>query len=92
MEYVLAPFAKYMGLPKKKEVTRFSEQAWLVMYCVVFWSLGFVRTFPRPVVVDLFANCIRDEQIADLGTLAVSLLYFSRMAEYEESMDELAGS
>lgn len=43
MEYVLAPFAKRMGLLKKKEVTRFSEQAWLVLYCCVFWSLGFVR-------------------------------------------------
>lgn len=46
MEYVLAPFANYMGLPKKKMVTRFSEQAWLVVYCVHSWSLGFVRTFP----------------------------------------------
>lgn len=52
MEYVLAPFAKYMGLPKKKEVTRFSEQAWLVVYCVVFWSMGFVRTCSLPRMVD----------------------------------------
>lgn len=43
MEYFLAPFAKYMGLRKKKEVTRFSEQAWLVIYCCTFWSIGFVR-------------------------------------------------
>lgn len=42
MEYVLAPFAKYMGISKKKEVTRFAEQAWLVLYCTAFWSLGFV--------------------------------------------------
>lgn len=44
MEYLLAPFAKYMGISKKKEVTRFSEQAWLVVYCTTFWSLGFVCT------------------------------------------------
>lgn len=44
MEHVLAPFGKYMGLRKKKEVTRFSEQAWLVIYCCAFWSLGFVRS------------------------------------------------
>lgn len=43
MEYVLAPYSKYMGLRKRKEVTRFSEQAWLVIYCCVFWSIGFVR-------------------------------------------------
>lgn len=42
MEYALAPFGKYMGLRLKKEVTRFSEQAWLVLYCCAFWSLGFV--------------------------------------------------
>lgn len=42
MEYALAPFAKYMGISKKKEVTRFAEQAWLVLYCTTFWSLGFV--------------------------------------------------
>lgn len=45
MEYFLAPFAKYMGLRKKKEVTRFSEQAWLVIYCSIFWSLGLVRKY-----------------------------------------------
>lgn len=44
MEYVLAPYAKHMGLLKKKEVTRFSEQAWLVIYCSIFWTLGFVCT------------------------------------------------
>lgn len=42
MEYALAPVAKYMGISKKKEITRFAEQAWLVLYCSIFWSLGFV--------------------------------------------------
>lgn len=53
MEYVLAPYAKYMGLPKKKEVTRFSEQAWLVMYCVVFWSLGFYLYYTSPAWLNM---------------------------------------
>lgn len=48
MEYALAPFAKYMGICKKKEVTRFAEQAWLVLYCTTFWSLGFVRPPSAP--------------------------------------------
>ncbi|KAK3374841.1 TLC domain-containing protein [Podospora didyma] len=40
MEYILAPLAKHWGLTKRKEVTRFSEQAWLFTYCSVFWPLG----------------------------------------------------
>ena len=44
MEYMLAPFAKWRGLTKRKEVTRFSEQAWMVLYYVIFWAFGMVRT------------------------------------------------
>ncbi|KAK3337785.1 TLC domain-containing protein, partial [Cercophora scortea] len=40
MEYVLAPFAKHWGMAKRKDITRFSEQAWLLIYYTVFWSLG----------------------------------------------------
>lgn len=88
MEYVLAPFAKHMGLPKKKEVTRFSEQAWLVMYCVVFWSLGFVCACPLPLVVDnLIAARVGNENVADPDIHAVSLLHFSSVAEHERTMD-----
>lgn len=43
MEYVLAPFAKARGIAKRKDLTRFSEQAWLFLYYVVFWPLGMVR-------------------------------------------------
>lgn len=92
MEYVLAPFAKYMGLPKKKEVTRFSEQAWLVVYCVIFWSMGFVRTFlfrsPRQ------STGTRAIKVAPLthATLVVSLLFVSSLVEYEGALDELAKS
>ncbi len=42
MEYILAPFAKSSGVTKKKEVTRFSEQAWLLIYYTVIWPLGVV--------------------------------------------------
>jgi len=42
MEYVLAPFAKAYGISKRKDVTRFSEQAWLLVYYSVFWPLGLV--------------------------------------------------
>lgn len=43
MDYILAPIAKQWGLSKKKDVTRFSEQAWLLCYYSVFWTLGVVR-------------------------------------------------
>lgn len=45
MEYVLAPFGKLAGLSKRKDLTRFSEQMWMLMYYGVFWPLGVVR-FP----------------------------------------------
>ncbi|KAL2262286.1 hypothetical protein VTK26DRAFT_1838 [Humicola hyalothermophila] len=40
MEYVLAPFAKAQGISKRKDITRFSEQAWLLIYYSFFWPLG----------------------------------------------------
>ncbi|KAM4065560.1 TLC domain-containing protein [Hirsutella rhossiliensis] len=40
MEYVLAPFARLQGVAKRKILTRFSEQAWLLLYYSVFWTLG----------------------------------------------------
>ncbi|KAK1758106.1 TLC domain-containing protein [Echria macrotheca] len=40
MEYLLAPLAKAGGVTKRKDITRFSEQAWLLMYYSVFWTLG----------------------------------------------------
>lgn len=42
MENVLAPLAKLWGISKKKDMTRFAEQAWLLIYYLVFWPLGFV--------------------------------------------------
>ncbi|KAI0019972.1 longevity assurance proteins LAG1/LAC1 [Xylariomycetidae sp. FL0641] len=40
MENVLAPLARHWGVSKTKDITRFSEQAWLLVYYIVFWSLG----------------------------------------------------
>jgi len=48
MEYMLAPFAKSRGIAKRKAITRFSEQAWLLIYYVFFWSLGVVGLARRP--------------------------------------------
>ncbi|KAK4647063.1 Sphingosine N-acyltransferase lag1 [Podospora bellae-mahoneyi] len=40
MEYVLAPFARAKGVHKKKDIVRFSEQGWLLVYYSFFWPLG----------------------------------------------------
>jgi very-long-chain ceramide synthase len=42
MEHVLAPVAKSQGISKRRVITRFSEQAWLVIYYSIFWTLGLV--------------------------------------------------
>ncbi|KAL9028853.1 MAG: hypothetical protein Q9196_002840 [Gyalolechia fulgens] len=40
IDYILTPLAQLVGLEKKKEKTRFAEQAWVLIYDSVFWSLG----------------------------------------------------
>ncbi|KAK8062043.1 sphingosine n-acyltransferase lac1 [Apiospora phragmitis] len=59
MEHVLAPLAKLWGISKKKEITRFSEQAWLLVYYFVFWPLGWYIYSTSPYYLnmqELFAN------------------------------------
>ncbi|KAF4974969.1 hypothetical protein FZEAL_8180 [Fusarium zealandicum] len=40
MEYVLAPIGRLQGITNRKSLTRFSEQAWLMVYYSVFWPWG----------------------------------------------------
>ncbi|KAI4869821.1 longevity-assurance protein [Hypoxylon rubiginosum] len=40
MKYVLTPLARHWGVTKNKDITRFSEQGWMLMYNTVFWTLG----------------------------------------------------
>ncbi|PHH91665.1 hypothetical protein CDD83_10750 [Cordyceps sp. RAO-2017] len=40
MEHILAPFGRLQGLARRKVLTRFSEQAWLLIYYSLFWTLG----------------------------------------------------
>ncbi|KAL2157904.1 hypothetical protein VTH06DRAFT_4959 [Thermothelomyces fergusii] len=53
MEYVLAPFARAQGISKRKEVTRFSEQAWMSIYYAVFWPLGLYIYCQSPAYFNL---------------------------------------
>ncbi len=43
MDYILTPFAQWAGVEKKKDLVRFAEQAWLLLYYAVFWPIGMVR-------------------------------------------------
>ena len=43
MDYILAPLATYGGVKSKRDLTRFAEQAWLLIYYSVFWTLGMVK-------------------------------------------------
>ncbi|AEO64901.1 258a2273-c774-4aaf-a5d1-49d1141cd151 [Thermothielavioides terrestris] len=53
MENILAPLAKSQGMSKRKDITRFSEQAWMVLYYSVFWPLGLYVYRQSPAYLDL---------------------------------------
>jgi acyl-CoA-dependent ceramide synthase len=48
MDYILMPLAAKGGVKSKRDLTRFGEQAWLLIYYTVFWTLGMVRPL-RPI-------------------------------------------
>ena len=43
LDYILVPLAQFAGVSKRKEKLRFAEQAWVLIYDSIFWSLGMVR-------------------------------------------------
>ncbi|KAF7562246.1 hypothetical protein G7046_g1893 [Stylonectria norvegica] len=40
LEHILAPLARYLGVTKKGDIVRFSEQTWLLCYYAIFYTLG----------------------------------------------------
>jgi len=48
MDYALIPLARWLGIGKKKATIRFAEQAWLLLYYIVFWSVGMWLTYTSP--------------------------------------------
>ncbi|GAM82716.1 hypothetical protein ANO11243_007000 [Dothideomycetidae sp. 11243] len=40
MDYVLMPWARNMGIKKKKHTLRFAEQSWMIIYYSVTWPAG----------------------------------------------------
>ncbi|KAL7948501.1 longevity assurance proteins LAG1/LAC1 [Trichoderma barbatum] len=53
MEYILAPFGRLNGITKRKDLTRFSEQAWLLIYYAVFWPTGVYLYYNSPAYLNL---------------------------------------
>lgn len=43
MDYMLDPLARLGGIRTRKGLDRFKEQAWLIVYYTISWSLGMVR-------------------------------------------------
>lgn len=43
IDFVFVPFARFKGVKKAKNRTRFAEQTWLLVYYTTFWTLGMVR-------------------------------------------------
>jgi len=54
MHYLLMPIAKRGGVKTERDQTRFAEQAWLLVYYSVFWTLGMVS--------GTFSNCSELEE------------------------------
>ncbi len=55
VEWVLRPAAKYLGVARKSHL-RFAEQAWLVLYCGTFWTLGMVCRLQSPSLATFQGN------------------------------------
>ncbi|KKA26463.1 hypothetical protein TD95_000122 [Thielaviopsis punctulata] len=48
MQYLLTPVARMGGITKPKMQTRFTEQAWLLVYYGVFWTYGMYIYYTSP--------------------------------------------
>ncbi|EPE08032.1 longevity-assurance protein [Ophiostoma piceae UAMH 11346] len=53
MDYILSPFARSQGLYKKKPITRFSEQAWLVIVYMFFYPFGCYLYYNSPYFLNM---------------------------------------
>ncbi|WQF90004.1 Putative TRAM1-like protein [Colletotrichum destructivum] len=53
MRHVLAPLGRHLGISKTKDITRFSEQGWMLAYYSVFWPLGMYLYCKSPYYLDM---------------------------------------
>jgi len=55
MDYVLSPLASALGLKERKPKVRFAEQAWIVMYNTLSFSIGMYTMYTSDYWLDLRA-------------------------------------
>lgn len=65
MDYMLDPLARLGGIKTKKGLDRFKEQAWLIVYYTISWSLGMVRLMGK--------NCMAVQLLTRISTLCTIL-------------------
>ncbi|KOS22260.1 Sphingosine N-acyltransferase lag1 [Escovopsis weberi] len=53
MHHVLQPLARYLGLSGQKQVTRFAEQSYMLMYYSCYWPMGMYIYRSSPYWLDL---------------------------------------
>ncbi|KAK6828531.1 TLC domain-containing protein [Apiospora arundinis] len=53
MQHVLEPLARRLGVAKDKDVTRFAEQSWMLVYYSVAWPLGVYLYCQSPYFLNL---------------------------------------
>ena len=75
MDYVLRPLARKGGVKNARDETRFAEQAWLMIYYSVFWTLGMVSW-----ILKLFENLFANTRIVYIRQLRL-------LVEFERAMD-----
>ncbi|CUS07378.1 unnamed protein product [Tuber aestivum] len=66
VDYIFMPFARCGGISAKKDLVRFAEQAWLLVYYSVFWTLGMYLMYNSPYWMDL-AQMWVDWPVRELG-------------------------
>lgn len=55
MDYLLFPFAGFLGVKKRKPKVRFAEQAWICIYPTFSWSIGMYIIYNSDYWLDLRA-------------------------------------
>ncbi|EXJ81157.1 hypothetical protein A1O3_07447 [Capronia epimyces CBS 606.96] len=55
MDYLLTPLASSLGIKKKKPKVRFAEQAWIILYYSISWSVGMYTMYTSDYWLDLRA-------------------------------------
>ncbi|KAL7910224.1 longevity assurance proteins LAG1/LAC1 [Trichoderma velutinum] len=53
IDYILAPIGRSFGINKKKDLTRFTEQAWLLVYYLGFWPTGVYLYYNSPAWLNM---------------------------------------